>query len=294
MLQQAEINKLLDKFDAVKKQIKDKKQELNKLNSQKEGWFKKKKDVTKQIHAKIDELRASKKKVTTIDKEVTSLKTEKDAFSDEIKKIADEVKNLKQQYKDACVKYGVKENPKFLKKKIDKLEYALEISAIGFEQEKKINKEIKKLKKVYSKISEVSKIWSVINKKEKEISKLKNKKFGTLNRLKADNSEKYNVSEDFINNSKEIMDFRKTEEEYFTKFSELKDQFRAKNDEFKELIKKKDELTIVLQQNNVEMDGINKKAQAELIREKSAEVKEKMKKREKLTTEDLLIFQGSK
>lgn len=291
MLEQTEINKLLDEFESFKKKIKDKKQELNKLNSQKESWFKKKREVSTEIFSKINELRSSKSKVSNLDKEVTGLKSEKNLVIEKISQLISDVKKLKQQYNGACVKHGITKPPSFIKKKVQKLEYALETSAIGFEQEKKLNKEIKKLKKLYAKVDDVNKFWVDISKKEKQISQLKNKKSGTLNKIKSDSSQKYNLNEDFIANSQEIMDMRKTEAEYFDNFTELKDQFKQKNDELKDLLKEKGQLEKTLQQNNVEMKDFAKKTEAAIIKEKSAEVKEKIKKKEKLTTEDLLVFQ---
>jgi uncharacterized coiled-coil DUF342 family protein len=291
MLEQSKINKLLDNFESLKKNIKAKKQVLNKLNSQKESWFKKKREISTKIFAKINELRSSKSKVDNIDKEVVTLNSTKNEVSDKISKLIGDVKNLKQKYRDGCSKHGITKPPSVIKKKIQTLEYALETSAMGFEQEKKVNKEIKKLKKFYSQMADINKFWIEISKKEKQISMLKGQKSGTLNKLKADNNQKYDLSEDFIANSKEIMDMRKIEAGYFDKFTEFKDQFKEKNNELKVLLKEKEESEKVLQLNNVELKDFAKKAEAAIIKEKSAEVKEKIKKREKLTTEDLLVFQ---
>ncbi len=293
MLKQEDINKILGEFDSLKKEIRNKKQELNKLNSQKEGWFKKKKEVSSQIFSKINELRSSKSKVNNISKEVKELKDEKNTFSDQIGKLISEVKELKQKYQDECNKHGIKDSPGFMKKKIDKIEFALETSAIGFDQEKRLNKELKKMKKVYAQMSEVGKIWSIISKKEREIYALKNKKFGTLDKLKEDNAQKYGYNESFISNSQEIMDLRKVESGHHNKFIKLKEEFKVKNDYLKELLKKKDDMMGVLEQNNVVMKDLAKRTEEKIIKEKSAEVKEKIKKKEKLTTEDLLIFQSA-
>ena len=292
MLKQEDINKILSEFDNLKKEIKNRKQELNRLNSQKESWFKRKKEVSSQIFSRINELRSSKSKVANIDKEVKVLKDEKNTFSGQIGKLISEVKELKQKYQDECNKHGITDSPGFMKKKIDKVEFALETSAIGFEQEKRLNKELKKMKKVYAQMSEVGKIWGIISKREKEISALKNKKFGTLDKLKEDNTQKYGLNENFISNSQEIMDLKKVESGHHDKFIKLKEEFKEKNEGLKELLKKKDELMDTLDDNNVVIKDIAKKAEEKIIKEKSAEVKEKIKKKEKLTTEDLLIFQS--
>jgi len=294
MLEQTEIDKLLNNLNNLKSSIKSKKQELNKLNSQKEGWFKKKKDVSINIGTKISELRKSKSKVTTLNNEVKELKSEKNEVDEKISSLIGEVKKLKQDYNAACDRHGIKDSPSFIKKKIDKLEFTLETSALGFEQEKRLNNEIKKLKKIYLDMADVSKIWNIVRAKEKEIRALKNQKSGTLNRLRKDNSQKYNVNEDFINNSQEIMDMRKLESEYYDNFSKLKDQFKVKNDELKDLLNQRDEILKTLEANKVETNELVKKAESEIIKEKSKEVNDKLKKKEKLTTEDLLVFQRSR
>jgi len=291
MLEQSEIKKMLAEVENIKSQIRQKKQELNRLNSTKESWFKKKKEVSTQISGKINELRSSKSKVNNLSKEVKSLKDEKSHVSEKIKKLATEIRALKQEYDSACSKLGIKDNPSFIKKKIDSLEYALETSAIGFEQEKKLNKEIKRLKKLYSQMSEVSKIWNVIEEKENQIDELKGVKSGTLNKLKGEASQKHDLSEDFISNSQEIMDLRKTESEYYKNFMDAKAEFKTQTDELKDILVKKTELLQILSENNVVLKEMQKKKQDEEIKEKRKEVNEKLKKNEKLTTEDLLIFQ---
>jgi len=293
MLKEPEINKLLDEFDELKKQIKQRKQDLNKINSKKESWFKKKKDIASSIREKINGLRSSKSKVTNLDKEVNELKSKKNVVSDKIVKLISEVKELKKKYADECSKKGITEKPYQIKSAIKKLEYTLETSALGFEQEKKLMRQIKKLKKTLAQMSEANKIWEVISKKEKEIDLLKNKKHGTLNKLKEDSTQKYDVSESFISNSQEIMGLRKEESTYYDNFLQAKQEFKVKSDELKDLLSKKDEISSKLKENNIEMKDEVVKAEKELIKEKSAEVDQKLKKREKLTTEDLLIFQRS-
>ncbi len=291
MLDKSEIDKLLSEVDAIKTEIRNKKHELNKLNSQKEAWFKKKKEVSARIALKINQLRSSKSKVVNITKEVKTLKGEKGVFSDEIRKVSDGIRKLKQDYRDACDKHGIKDNPSETKKKIDKLEFTLETSALGFEQEKRLNKEIKRLKKIYSQISEVAKIWDVVREKEKQISALKNQRNGTQSKLNTDSSQRHDLSEGFISNSQEVMDMKKQEDEYYANFLKLKDEFKKKNDDLKDLLNKKGDMLNTLQDNNVVLKEQAIKAEKEFMKEKSAEVKEKIKKKEKLTTEDLLVFQ---
>lgn len=293
MLKEPDINKLLDEFDELKKQIRQKKQDLNKINTKKESWFKKKKDIASVIRDKINTLRSSKSKVTNLDKEVKQLKSTKNEVSDQIGKLISEVKELKKKYQDECIRKGITEKPYQVKSNIKKLEYTLETSALGFDQERKLTKEIKKLKKGFAQMSEVNKIWEVISKKEKDIDKLKSKKYGTLDKLREDSSQKYGVKEDFIANSQEIMDLRKQESEYYDNFLKLKNEFKKKSDELKELLNKKDKIGSKLKENNIEMKDEVVKAEKELIKEKSAEVDKKLKKREKLTTEDLLVFQST-
>ncbi len=291
MLEQSEIKKILIEVEELKSQLKLKKQELNRLNSIKEGCFKKKKEVSAQISAKINELRSSKSKVTSLSKEVKTLKEEKFQVSDKIGKLVTDIKKLKQEYNSLCSKYGITDNPSFIKKKIEKLEYALETSAIGFDQEKRLNLELKKLKKSYAQMADVNKIWKVIEDKEKQIAELKGLKSGTVSKLKNGASHKHNLSEDFISNSQEIMDLRKIESEHYKKFIEAKEEFKVKNEELKEILAKKNELVVFLSENNVVLKEMQKKKQEQEMKAKKEEVNEKLKKNEKLTTEDLLIFQ---
>ena len=128
-------------------------------------------------------------------------------------------------------------------------------------------------------MSEANKIWAVISKKEKEIDALKHKKHGALDKLRVDSSQKYDVKEDFITNSQEIMDLRKQESEYYDNFLKSKNEFKEKSDELKNVLEEKDKIAAKLKENNIEMKDEAVKAEKELIKEKSDEVKEKIKKK---------------
>ena len=77
----------------------------------------------------------------------------------------------------------------------------------------------------------------------------------------------------------------------FEKFKEFKEQFVAKNEELKVLLKQVDGIKGVLEENNVVVEEEQRKVAAKVAKERVKEVDAKVKSGGKLTTEDLLVFQ---
>jgi len=93
--------------------------------------------------------------------------------------------------------------------------------------------------------------------------------------------------EEFRKLTKQINALKKKQEKAFANFIDSKNKFSTINSKLKGKLKDAKGMRI-------ESDFKYKKDNAKLLEEKTKEVEEKLKKKKKLTTEDLLVFQGSK
>ena len=91
--------------------------------------------------------------------------------------------------------------------------------------------------------------------------------------------------------SKEIDGLKKEEEEAFKRFIEFKTKFNEVNDKLKEKLVELNNIKLEVDKH-IKSKRLEKESKEQaILRNKEHSVEEKLKKREKLTTEDLLIFQ---
>ena len=291
MLNESEIKELLEKLTQAKNEVTILKGKLNQINKQKENWLKKKDEINKEISSKIGEIKGSKHKRNDLTSQVKNLKKTRNDLNKQINEKINEIKKLKDDYKSACEKHNVQGDPAKLKKDIESLEFKIETEPMKFDKEQKLRKEIKGLKKQYAELSAVTGVWDNVRKKSKDIDVLK-KEANQIHKKVQDMAKmSQGHHEELIGESKEIDDMKKAEEEAYQKFFEYKKQFSDINDELK---KKLDELKTIkdtLDHNKVELDDLKKDKDTKAFKEKEKKVQEKVKKKAKLTTEDLLVLQ---
>jgi phosphoserine phosphatase len=92
--------------------------------------------------------------------------------------------------------------------------------------------------------------------------------------------------------SKEIEDLKKEEEEAFKNFIDYKKKFNETNDQLKSMLRELKELSEKAGAEKEEYREKSDKKKKESLEQKKLSVEEKIKKGMKLTTEDLIAFQG--
>jgi len=105
--------------------------------------------------------------------------------------------------------------------------------------------------------------------------------------------ESQSYHEGMLSLSKKISELRKNEKEIFKQFSELKKQFFETNNMLKQKLLEANEASKHEKEEHEKEDAEMKERQEKMLAEKETEMTEKIKSGKKLTTEDLLAFQGS-
>lgn len=295
-----ERNELIQKLNICKKEISELRNSLNQIDSEKEGWFKKKEELNRDISKLIGEVKGSKTNRDEYRKQIQESKAKRDDLNKLIREKIGEFKKLDAEKKKVVQKHNIKGDPSKIKEQIDFLETKIETEALSFDKEKSIMKEINELRKKLNEAGKVSDIWSKATKLSKEIDELKSQAEKFHKEVQSKAKESQGKHEAVIETSKEIDELKKQEEEAFKKFVELKKKFNEVNDKLQEKLiemsKINEELgnTREAREREARFARENKKRKEgnELMRKKEL-VQEKIRKGEKLTTEDFLVLQGA-
>lgn len=270
----------------IKKELDSVAGKLRTLGAQKEIWYKKATELKKLLKEQISKIKILKSKKDVSNEKVKEYKEERDKYNNKVKELIKQIRELNTEKRELTKKYGIKFDPSILKSKIEQLEMRIQTEAPSFEREKKIMGEIKKLKNLYNESGAVKEVVDKINNLSKDIDDAREKGEDYHKKLKEHFKESKDYKE-FIELSQQIDELKRQQENAFNTFKLLKKEY--------------DELSRragVARQEKIKKKAIHeeKKKQAEekLIDEKVKQVEEKLKIEKKLTTADLIAYQGKK
>lgn len=270
------------KVGAMEEDVSSLKKRLDELNEQKEAWFSKKAEIGIQIKDKISQIKDLKKERNALTNDVRELKKKRNVLN---KDISDKIKTIVGTDKPV---FKNKNSASKLKKEIDALEFKLETVPMKLESEQRLMKKLKELKKEYKQFEETKETTEVFKKASKETDSLKEEanKFHEVLKQKAQKSQE--LHEKLVKESKLVDDLKLKEDEAYAKFLEFKKEFTELNAKLKDKFK-----TIKTETVKAKSDkkAAVKRQNDKVIEEKAKDVEEKISKKKKLTTEDLLIMQ---
>ena len=149
--------------------------------------------------------------------------------------------------------------------------------------------EINKLKKTYGETSEINKIADKASVIDREIKEAR-KKADEFHKRIQDISKKIQLMiVSWLSNK--ITALKKVQEDAYQKFIDHKNEYSKLNMDLKNRL---DELNVFKDEINKDLQKqLHNDKQKRMLKEQSKQVEEKMKSKKKLTTEDILKFQGS-
>ena len=279
-------DELLGSLNEIKKEITALRDKLNEVDQQKESWFQKKEECGKKIKDLIRQVKEKREGRDSLTKKVKENKEKRNELNKKIKDNISETKKLAAEKESLVKKHKIKFDPSNIKGEIDKLELKIETEVIPFEKEQGMVKRVKELKKKFDQVRVLNHITEKTNNLYKETS-ISRKEAETLhNTIQKNAGESQLIHEEIIKNSKEIDELKTKEDEAFTKFLEFKKNFNEINSILKDKLK-------IMGNINSEIQKIRHEKEEKIFKGKEEAVHEKIKRGQKLTTEDLLIFQKS-
>ena len=288
---------VLDQAQELKKVVLELKNRCNSLDDEKEKFYAEKQEIGNKIKALIEGIKSFRSKRDTFTQMVKVKKTVRDDLNKNLKEKIAQLSQLELQKKDVLSKQKDTKgkfngDPFFIKKKIDALDYQIETSAISFNKEQELMKQIKKLKQEYKNMSVAMEINKKINELRREVTELKQEANLSHHVVSSTAKESQKKHEELVGSSKEIDELRKLENEAFAKFSELKKKYIEASNDLRDKSKQLKELYAQLDMQKEAAKKDKESHQQVTLEEKRKQVDEKIKKGKKLTTEDIIAFQG--
>ena len=264
---------------------------LNELGKERESWFGKKEALRAKIKESIRKIKDNKTKRDSFTFEVKELKSKRDLLNKELSSKSSELEKLKKERAESSKSLDVKESPSRLKQQMDKLEFKIETDTISFEKEKELMKKIKALKKDYDKSSILQESNKNLRGTLDAARKLRKESNEFHRSIQEKAKQSQILHEEIIKISAEIDKIKVEEEDAFRKFSEFRKQFHEINSQLKDKFKLMDEVKSQLDKIQLDKRDIRKRDEESFLKLKEEAVNEKIRKKQKLTTEDLLVFQ---
>ena len=264
---------------------------LNELDKEKESWFRKKEEFSKKILDSIQKIKDSKAKRDFLTKEVRELKPKRDSINKGIDSKFKELENLKKERSSLAKSLNIKETPSRIKQNMEKLEFRIETEPMAFDKEQALMKKIKELKNLYDDASVLFDIDKKTKNNSEAIKKMKREANETHKSVQEKARQSQALHEEILKISVEIDKIKVDEEDAFKKFSEIKKKFNEANSQLKEKLKAMNDVKNALDKISSERKERKRAEQESFLKSKEDEVNEKIRKGQKLTTEDLLVFQ---
>lgn len=283
---------LFRKIDELKNEVSSLRNELNSINVVKEEWFSKREKFGDEISRLISEIKGAKVKRDSLTKDVREGKKLRDDLNRQISGKISEVKKLGEKKKEIEGKHNIKGDPSGLKRKIDELEYRVETNVMSFSKEQEIMKQIKELRRQFVELQKISDVWGQVHSISGDIEKLKVKADDAHRKIQVNARESQQKHEEIIAKSKDIDELKVKEDDAFKKFSEQKKLFGEVNEKLQIKLMELNKINQEIGRQKADNREERRKKDELTLKDKELAVQEKMKKGGKLTTEDLLVFQG--
>lgn len=275
----------------LKKEISELKNQLNLFSVEKEKWYKEQYRLKNVLQEEIKKIKKIKDTADKSTLEFKDIKKARDIENQKVKNFITKIKELRERKALLLKKYNVKE-PEKVHSQIEQLEKKIETEALSPDQEKKVMKQINSLKKIFGKDSELETVIQDIKKISTSLDDAKRKADDLHNKLH--DARKESSYHGFKEASKYITELKGKQQEAYHKFLEAKKKFLEADKGIKDKLKllniekRYEETKKSIEKKKVETMNIAK------IHQLAQKVEEKIKKKQKITTEDLLAFQAQK
>src|SRR3989338_1236279 len=282
---------LVEELSNLKAEASKLRNALDELDREKESWFKKRDDCSKRIRESIQKIKENKSKRDYLTNEVKELKPKRNSINKGISAKLNEFDSLKKEKTALARSLGIKDSPSRIKNQMDKLEFKIETDTVSFEKEKELMKKIKVLKKDYDKLSILKESDKNVRVALDAVRKLRKESNEFHKSIQEKAKQSQILHEEILKISAEIDKIKAEEEDAFRKFSDFRKQFHEASSQLNGKFKLMDEVKSKLDKIQLDKRDIRKREEESFLKSKEEEVNEKIRKKQKLTTEDLLVFQ---
>ncbi|MBT3940687.1 hypothetical protein HOD83_03220 [Candidatus Woesearchaeota archaeon] len=252
---------------------------LKELGGQKEKHYQQKNDLDKQLNSLISKAKELKDQKAEIDKKIITLKKNREESNKRFNQSLVEINDEKRERR----KHNVPSSGP-IRKQIKDLEYNMQTEALSFNKEKKIMDQIKKLKVDLNKILAHEEGLKSSRTKFNDARVVKKQADDIHSEIQKLAQESSKIFEDLTKLSKDIANIKAQRNTVQLVLKNLKGQISQMNQKLSKILKDWSGVAdkVVLNPARRSISAIHKKTE---------EVKDKLKSKKKLTTEDILLLQ---
>jgi len=261
----------------LSREISELQRKLTGLNSQKQKALQEKNDVYRKIQDSIEGIKKLRVERDALTKEVKDLKDERAKLNKEMNVQISQIKELRGSQKKTS------QDPVRVMNQIEALNKKIETEVITFDKEKKMMRQIKDLSKVFQECKETQELWKKTTETSGHIQKVRTEADEVHKRIQEKAQESQERHEKILKRNKEIDALRAEEKT-------LSDALKKVKNDIQQIAQSLEVKLTSLGQLPQRKPVVNKKKN--YLLDKQRAVEEKLKKGEKLTTEDLLILQS--
>lgn len=264
---------------------------LEKKYQEKESWFQKKEALRKEVLQSITEIKTIKKALDQAKTIQNQLKAQRDIHNQQTKALIVQIKPLQEEKKTQK-----KQNPWIsihrIQQTIERLDTKIETEVMEFEKEKQLMTKIKKLKKQLDEQLIALEGRQQYYQLSKEIREVKKKADDFHNQLHEAREKERQQFEEFIALTKKITGLKRQQEDAYQHFLALKQEYSTLAKDVKGKFQEKRRISAQRKEERLRAEKQRQQRTQRLLEEKSKDIEEKLKSKKKLTTEDLIAFQG--
>jgi len=269
------------KITTLKKEIQAISSNLKELGGQKEEQYQQKNTLDKQLNALINKAKELKDQKREIDIQISKNKRDREDKNKQYNQSLASIKQAKEERRRQ--QSTISSNA--LRKQIKDLEYKIQTEALKFNKEKKIMGEIKKIKAKLNEVlknEEQLKSNSLSFKQVKEIKQAADDSHKNVQELAGKSSK---IFDELTILSKDIANIKAQRNTVQLVLKNLKSQIGHMNQKLSKILK---DWSGIADKGFIRSA---KKSIDKLLHKKTEEVKEKLKSKKKLTTDDILLLQ---
>ena len=269
----------------IRTTINDLRTRLRELYQQKEKVFGAKRRIQEKTGTLLSQVRQLKSERDTLTAEVKTFKLQREQAHQLRKEKTHEQSSVQQQQKELFQAVRSGERPEALQRRMARWEEQLETEVMPFSREQALRKGLKELKLQYQETKQRVEQWKSVVHQSQELSSI-TLQAESLHRLiqeKAAASQRKH--EELLTLLKEVTALRGEKKQRDEEYNQLRTVYNEVQKQLKETAGLFRGMTDKLK----EEDHL---AVRSLLEEKSIQLEEKIKKRKKLTTEDVLVFQA--
>ena len=278
---------LREEFNVKKQEVARLRTELTVIHTEKEDFYKQLKslrDKLKQYNAQIKTIKEERDKLTT---EVKTLKEEREQFNALVHEKSSLRKEVEEKKKQAVEHLDVKENPGRLRSEISRLEHRIETEVMPFSKEKELTKYIKELKARLKEVEKWGEVWKEVNTVTADFAEHRRKAQDVHQKVQEKAQRSQEKHEQVMGLFEKIKKIREEEKPIVEQYTERKSKFEQARKQLEDLLSRVNQLAKLFHEEDEQ--GFQAK-----IKERTEQVTEKLRKRKKLSTEDILAFQALK